>query len=177
MNFFKIRVFTKNYSYVFRKLPEWKKYRRSQEYLDKVQAGNTDAIVTIEDDEVLVDGKPINLMTAEMIDFAAKIRHIDYIRFSMVEFTWALIVKFLPEHPVHQSYIELKDSMEPSLSQVLCKYFSAFKANKIELSRHCLRIRVIFHLPKPQSPRSCKQISRYQIRTSRIIILIITFHP
>lgn len=104
------------------KLHKWKKYKRSQEYLEKVQNGKTNAIVTIEDDEILVDGKPVNIMTEEMIDFSAKIRHIDFIRYSMVEFTWALITRYLPEHPVHEAVIEAKEKMKPSIGQVLCKF-------------------------------------------------------
>ena len=79
--------------------------------------------MTIVDDEVHVNGKPVNEMTEEMINFASKIRQIDYIRYSMAEFTWALIERFLPDHPVHKIVLELKEKMQPSLGQVLCKYF------------------------------------------------------
>ena len=86
-----------------------------------MQNGDPDVIVTIEDEEVLVNGKPANLMTQEMIDFSTKIKHIDYIRYSMVEFTWTLIDRFLPDHPVHASVAEIKQEMQPTIGQVLCK--------------------------------------------------------
>ena len=76
----------------------------------------------IEDDEVLVNGKPINEMSEEMIEFSSSIKQIDYIRYSMVEFVWELIDRFLPEHPVHESVREIREGMETTIGQVLCKY-------------------------------------------------------
>ena len=89
--------------------------------MDKVQAGNASAVVTIIDDEIYVDGKPVNTMSEDMVKFCGQMRHIDYIRYSMVQFTWELIETFLPEHPVHDVLTEVKATLEPTLGQVLCK--------------------------------------------------------
>ena len=63
-------------------------------------------------------------MTDSMIEFSSNIRQIDFIRYSMVEFTWALIDRFLLEHPVHEVAQELKEKMHPTIGQVLCKYYN-----------------------------------------------------
>ena len=116
LNSFQIKIF------FMQTILQWKKYKRSQEFLDKIQSQNVDATVTIVDDVVMINGKPANESTEDMILFCSKIRQIDYIRYSMVEFTWALIERFLPDHPVHESVNELKETMQPTLGQVLCKY-------------------------------------------------------
>ena len=102
-------------------IKKWKKYQRSQEFLDKVKDGEESAVVTIENDEIFVNGEQVNKMTQEMIDFSSQQRQIDYIRYSMIQFTWELVETFLPTHPVKNVLEEIKENFEPTLGQVLCK--------------------------------------------------------
>ena len=69
----------------------------------------------------------MNEMTEEMIQFSSNIKRIDFIRYTMVEFTWTLIDRFLPDHPVHGAAQELKEKMQPTIGQVLCKYSSTLR--------------------------------------------------
>ena len=100
---------------------KWKKYQRSQEFLELVQDGKANAVVTFSNHGVLVNGEPVNKESEKMIEFSQNMKQIDYIRYSMVKFTWDLIDAFLDKHPVHDVMVELKKNAEPTLGQVLCK--------------------------------------------------------